>query len=120
LSIRSTQAPVSDEPAATTASFLPVLAVADFVLDLSEAAADRAPSGAQRQQRGRSRNARFAGLSQRGEFRFDVGALLRIMDALLLDLEDRELVDQLARRHLHLDRHLMTRAPLGDCLRNMG
>jgi len=40
------------------------------------------------------------------------------MDALALDLEDRELVDQLDRRHLDLDRR--TVAPLGDCPRKMG
>jgi hypothetical protein len=60
--------------------------VADFVFDLPVAALDRAQFYAQRQQRRRSRNARFAGRPQRGEFGFDVGALLRIMDALSLAL----------------------------------
>jgi hypothetical protein len=48
------------------------------------------------------------------------GPVSRETRPVMVDLEDRELVDELARRHLYLDRTAHDFAPLGDCPRKMG
>jgi len=75
---------------------------------------------AQREQPRRSRYARFAGRPQRGEFGFDVGALLRSwMRSRLISRIASLSISSTGATSISIV-PLRTVAPLGDCSRKMG
>ena len=78
------------------------LAVADVVLDLPEQLVDPAEFRCELVEFRRRVERLLAGRTQAPQLAVDVRELVRVADPLGLDLEDRDLVDQLAWRHLDL------------------